>query len=101
MKMKEMIMPGIMSEGSDVGSDPTYGARLGSRWMRLRAWDRRQFPARFERRRGTGCCKWFWRSEAPNIRSVWAERTRHGNTGPAEAQPLAVPAIGRALLPGT
>jgi len=31
LKKKEMIMPGIMSEGSAGGSVPRYGARLGIR----------------------------------------------------------------------
>src|ERR1700677_1893975 len=35
LKIKEMIMPGIMSEGVNAGSGPRYGGYLGSRsWLR-------------------------------------------------------------------
>ena len=54
LKTKEMIMPGIMSEGSGGGSVPRCGARRRNRFRRRDAWDRRRSCAGSRRWRGTG-----------------------------------------------
>src|SRR5215469_11752331 len=42
LKNKEMIMPGIMSEGSGAGSDPKCGARKGTRSVLRGVWGQRR-----------------------------------------------------------
>src|SRR5215472_14772163 len=49
LKTKEMIMPGIMSEGSGAGSAPRYARWRSPRSQRPGVSGGMRFPARFER----------------------------------------------------
>src|ERR1700686_1092406 len=78
--MKEMIMPGIMSEGVARGSAPMYGARRGIRCRLPGAWDRE--PTRASRQRwcgrapagsGPGLTRRFSRSKTA------VDSSRHGD----------------------
>src|SRR5882762_9535607 len=69
LKTKEMIMPGIMSEGSGEGFVPRYAARPENRWPHPGAWGPPQSSAESQKRLGTGWSRWVWDSVAPGGRS--------------------------------
>src|SRR5260370_12245076 len=96
-----MIMPGIMSEGSNGGFDPNCEARRGSRSPHPDAGDLLQSLTGSQPRPERECCRFSEHSVEPVWRSAGAEYRQRENTLPATTQHPVRPAIGRGPPPDT